>query len=378
MKQLRTPKGSVSVTEDRGRIRIRWTYQQKRYSLNHSFVSVTNHLSARKLALQIEQDIALGHFDPSLLKYGSNGNKPEVKPEGFTALFEYWVKNYKQMDCDVHTNYNSTRNMIRNWGKVSPGNLVTKINSMPNSPVTFNRRLTILKAFVDWLVEQKIWDRNPLLSVKRRKQQKVKQDKREPFTVEEISKILAAVRTNAACSNYASTKHSFYYPFLYFLFKTGVRNAEAVGLRVKHIDRDKKMIHIWEVLARSLKSTTAKNRVRKSTKNEKERLLPLTSDLEAVLKPLLVGKNPDDLVFHSPTGKAIDDKNFRERIFKKVLKHLGIKERVLYAVRHTFGSRCIDQGMTPVMTAFLMGNNPETALRRYTHQLNIPSDLPGI
>jgi integrase len=30
------------------------------------------------------------------------------------------------------------------------------------------------------------------------------------------------------------------------------------------------------------------------------------------------------------------------------------------------------------MTAFLMGNNPETALKRYTHQINIPKDLPDI
>jgi len=64
--------------------------------------------------------------------------------------------------------------------------------------------------------------------------------------------------------------------------------------------------------------------------------------------------------------------------FKKVLLSLGIDERVLYACRHTFGSRCIDEGVSPVMTAFLMGNNPETTLRNYTHQLNIPDNLPVI
>jgi integrase len=30
------------------------------------------------------------------------------------------------------------------------------------------------------------------------------------------------------------------------------------------------------------------------------------------------------------------------------------------------------------MTAFLMGNNPETALRNYTHQITIPKELPNI
>lgn len=118
----------------------------------------------------------------------------------------------------------------------------------------------------------------------------VKDEKREPFTFPEIVKILSAIKNDEACTKYASTRHSFYYPFIYFLSKTGVLNAEAVGLRVKHVDTDKKMIYIKEVLARTLKSTTSKNRVRKSTKNEKERTLPLTPDLKQVLLPLLAGK----------------------------------------------------------------------------------------
>jgi integrase len=336
-------------------------------------------LAAKKLALQIEQDIALGQFDTTLSRYtGKKSTSSKLSALNFTDLFEHWVKNYKQMDCEVHTNYNSTRNMIRKWGKVDSSNIVQKLNSTKNAAVTYNRRLTILKDFCSWIVTQQIWDRNPLLLVKRKKVKTVKPVKREPFTESEIKQVLDAFKNNTACSRYAATKHSFYYPFMYFLFKTGVRNAEAIGLRVKHIDHENKVIHIKEVLARTLKSTTSKNRVRKSTKNEKERVLPLTPDLMQVLAPLIEGKLPDDLVFYSPTGKAIDDNNFRKRIFTKVLDHLGIPVRVLYATRHTFGSRCIDEGITPVMTAFLMGNNPETALRRYTHQINIPKSLPEL
>jgi integrase len=83
-------------------------------------------------------------------------------------------------------------------------------------------------------------------------------------------------------------------------------------------------------------------------------------------------------LFQSFNGLAIDDRMFQRRVFKPILKQLNIEDRVLYACRHTFGSRCIDAGITPVMTAFLMGNNPETALRNYTHQITIPRDLPNI
>jgi integrase len=371
-------KGTVSITVYKERIRLRWRYSSRRFSLNLSAATELNMLQAKKLALQIEQDLILGSFDESLFKYNGKQAITSNKGKSFTENFEYWVKNYKQMDCEVHTNYHSTRNMIRKWGKVDASNVVKKLNAETNAAVTYNRRLTILRGFIDWLVEQQVWEANPLTSVQRKRVKAKKLPTREPFTTEEIGKILEAFRTNSACSPYSNTKHEFYYPFIYFLLKTGVRNAEAIGLRIRHVDFEAKQIHIREVLARTLKCTGAHNRVRKSTKNEKERILPLTSDLVTLLRPLVEKREPDDLVFLSPQKKSMDDENFRKRVFYPVLDYLGIRRRVVYACRHTFGSRCIDSGITPVMTAFLMGNNPETALRRYTHQLSIPDTLPGI
>jgi integrase len=147
---------------------------------------------------------------------------------------------------------------------------------------------------------------------------------------------------------------------------------------VGSVDVKLERILIKEVLARTVKGTHAEARVRKETKNGKERMLPLSPELKAVLVPLLEGKEADDLVFTSPTGVAIDDRMFQRRVFKPVLRALGIKERVLYACRHTFGSRCIQEGINPVVTAFLMGNNPETALRNYTHLIDLPSSLPKL
>lgn len=375
----KSPKGSVGITNADGRIRLRWKYQDKRYSMSLLAYSKTNLLQARKLALQIEQDMITDVFDTTLVKYsGKNTQSPSSQGKSFVTLFEQWVSSYKQMDCELHTNYNSTRNMIKKWGIVKPENILSKINAETFCPGTYNRRLTILKGFVNWLVQQAIWKQNPLLSVQAKKFRKIKQLKREPFTEPEITQILNAFKNDSFCPQYSFHKHSHYYPFIYFLFKTGVRNAEAIGLRVGSINLVQQVIEIKEVLARTLKSTSSVNRVRKETKNGKERLLPLTTDLLQVLPPLLKGKGKDDLVFLSPNGKAIDDKNFQNRIFKKILKELKMPERVLYACRHTFGSRCIDQGITPVMTAFLMGNNPETALRNYTHQINLPKDLPEI
>jgi integrase len=157
-----------------------------------------------------------------------------------------------------------------------------------------------------------------------------------------------------------------------------VRNAEAVGLRVSSLDFEKNTITISEALARSVKGTHSAARVRKETKNGKIRLLPFTEDLKEVLLPLVHGRGQDELVFSSYTGLPIDDRMFQRRVFSVILNKLNIPHRVLYACRHTFGSRCIDSGINPVLTAFLMGSNPETVLRNYIHMINLPKELPKI
>ena len=282
------------------------------------------------------------------------------------------------MDCEKHTNYNSVRNMLKNWGKIEQNNIHKKLNAEVFCAGTYNRRLTMLKEFVKWLIKKGIWTFNALEDINAKRIKKIKHTKRTPFSEIEIKRILDAFKKDTYTPKSSAFKHSHYYPFIYFIFKTGVRNAEAIGLRVGNIDINLRLIHIKEVLARSLKSTSAAKRIRKETKNGKERRLPLSPDLLKIINPLLKGKGDDDLVFQSQTGLSIDDNNFQKRIFKKILKELKIEERVLYACRHTFGSRCIDSGITPVMTAFLMGNNPETALRNYTHQINLPKDLPKV
>ena len=62
-------KGNVSISDADDRIRLRWRYQSKRYSINLSSYTKTNLLKAKKIALNIEHDIANEKFDYSLNKY---------------------------------------------------------------------------------------------------------------------------------------------------------------------------------------------------------------------------------------------------------------------------------------------------------------------
>ena len=377
---LKNTKGAVSLTDWKGRVRMRWRHLGTRYSLTLFPNNKKGLLQAKKLALEIESDLFNDRFDVTLCKY--KGIEPPLEVEQpiktLVEQFEYWVREYKQMDCNKNVDYYHLRNTLRKWGAFDQDTILTRLNNETFGAKTYNNRLGILRNFSKWLMKQGVWSVDPLEEVSRKRVKKTVKPQRIPFTLEEIAKILRAFKDNTFCRRASRYPHSFYYPFIYFLFKTGVRPAEAIGLRVGSVDLTQRIIHIREVLARTVRGTNQGVRVRKETKNGKERLLPLTEDLLSVIQPMLVGKQSDELVFHSFSGGAIDDRMFQRRVFKPILRNLGIGDRDLYACRHTFGSRCIDQGITPVMTAFLMGNNPETALRNYTHQINLPKDLPRL
>jgi integrase len=372
-------KGSVSIENITNRIRLRWRFQKKRYSLNLFHFTKSNLLQAKKIALQIENDIVSGAFDLTLEKYKPSALQEQIETrKSLVEHFQVWVKDYRNMDCERDIDYNSTRNMMLKWGDFDISTARKHFNKETFGASTYNRRLNLLKLFFNWAKNTKIVMENPFEDVLPRKIRKTEKSNKKPFTEDEIKKILFAFKNDTFSPTNVKWKHSHYFPFIYFIFKTGVRNAEAVGLRVASIDIDRNLIHIKEVLARTLKGTNAAARIRKETKNGKSRVIPLTEDLREILLPIIKSRKADDLVFISPTGKAIDDNQFQKRVFSKILKELKIEHRALYACRHTAISRFIQSGINPVTTAFLVGNNPQTALRNYTHLLNLPTDLPKV
>lgn len=372
-------KGTVSIENIGKRIRLRWRFQKTRFSLSLFHFTKASLQEAKKISLLIENDMLAGTFDVSLGRYKPAALLQAFQPDkSLVEHFEVWVKDYRNMDCEKDIDYYSTRSMLKRWGHFDVSTVVLHFSKETFAPKTYNRRLTLLRSFFTWAKKTGITVENPLEDVLPKKTRKTEKPNRKPFTEEDIKKILGAIKNNEFCSKHTLFKHSHYYSFVYFLFKTGARNAEAVGLRVQNVNLLTNTIHIKEVLARSIKGTNAAARVRKDTKNGKHRVFPLTEDLKSILEPLVTNKKPDDLVFPSHTGLAIDDSMFQKRILRKILNGLNIEHRVLYACRHTFNSRCIEAGINPVTTAFLMGNNPETALRNYTHLISLPDKLPSI
>ncbi|MBD0309826.1 MAG: site-specific integrase [Microcoleus sp. T1-bin1] len=229
---------------------------------------------------------------------------------------------------------------------------------------TFNERLWLLKRMSCWAVDEGLLSANPWLKIKPRKNIKkiVK-----PFSRDEATRIIAGFE-----EIYPTLS-----PFAKFLFLSGCRMSEAIGLLWKHVDFQRGEICICE----SLSPQPGKNyeRVRKETKTGSVRFLKINSELTKVFEQVsLASKNSEDVIFKNPTGtNFVDCHNFR-RSWRKVLSVLEIPYRCPHTIRHSFASHAIEQGIPLTGVAYLLGHSDTRMVAQtYGHLVNRPS-LPQI
>ena len=221
-----------------------------------------------------------------------------------------------------------------------------------------------MKSVAAWAVAEGLLTVNPWLKVKPRKATK---EIVKPFSQGEAVKIIAGFEES----------YPAWTPFAKFLFLSGCRISEAIGLQWKHVDFVRGEICISESLPRSLDKTY--QRVRKSTKTGSVRFLKINAELTKVLKQVLPArKNLEELVFKNPTGtNHIDCHNFRRR-WKKVLDSAKVPYRCPHVVRHSFASHAIEQGIPLTGVAYLLGHSDTRMVAQtYGHLINRPS-LPNI
>lgn len=388
-------KRTVTVDNQNDKIRLRFSYLSNRYRISTGLdYNEKNLILVEAVKKRIIQDIVGNNLDTTLGLYKKmmRGETTPVssehtvnKPAGadiyttYMRWIDYKVKRREISDDPVPSNYHYAGQVLRTWGNTDLAEVQQKLMEMEYSPSAYNDRLTCLRNFFEWCVVKGIYDTNPLKDIPRKKGNRLISANRRPFTEEELHRIIKAYETDQFCPKRSRYKHSHYAPFIKFMVFTGVRNAEAVGLRVGKVDFKNRTIMIDEVLARTRDGSHSSARVVKETKTGNVRLLPMNDQVYDLLFPLCDGKSRDSLVFVSPMGNMIDDRMLQQRTFKPILRELGIKDRVLYALRHSFSTRALQQGMTVYEVAQLMGHaSIETTMRNYIHLVNRPKNLPGL
>jgi integrase len=318
-------------------LRLRWNYEGKKKALS---LGVRDNLVGRAFAekkrAEISMDLVSGHYDPTLLKY--RPRKLGTNPTEITAveLFEkysaFTIKD-KGLAPGSIDRYKAIASKLRECLKDKPAHQVTEtvaknaVAVMSETLIgqTVKTYLFSIRACWDWsrgkyhLAEGSNPWQNCIDRVKVLAKQQPK-----PFSIAELQVIIGAFANHPQYSHYTE--------FVIFLANTACRPGEAAGLRWEHLGADYSTAWIGESISR---------RNRKDTKTGKARTIRLNPTLTKLLTDRyeLIKPQPDDLVFPSPRGVAIDDHNFCNRVWKLILASCNIEYRVLYNLRHSGISR---------------------------------------
>ena len=374
-KKTRNKKGTVAVNQRKGMLRLRWRHQGHPYemALGMSDTPLNRHLAQGK-ASEIQADIAYGRFDATLAKYKDQVDEAVAPVLTSADLFQQYIDHRRQEGTSgqaIAARYQPMLSNLKRFNQriedTTTARAFVEVLRDRQSPRIANQNLALLKSFGQWCVDQGLSLDNPYAPIKPIKGS-AQHHKRRPFNRHELEAFFNALRSDPVYYCYSD--------FCYVMLSLGLRPSETIGLRWQHIDLEGKRITICESLSRSEDGKTAGYaRQRKTTKTANTRVLPLNDRLVALLQGRRTAQSqPDDLVFTTKTGVAIDDHNFRERVWKRTCERAGIEYRPPYTSRHTFLSHGIEyEGWSLPQAAQIAGHtSTRMVAETYGHMINQP------
>jgi integrase len=220
------------------------------------------------------------------------------------------------------------------------------------------RCLNHLSTAVAWGIRHRVikLDQNPYLGMGREVKPKSSPPGADAFTTDIKEKILDTFLT--------SHFYDHYYPFVYFLFLTGCRPSEAIGLRWIDIASDYSAVHFTGSIVRV--KWKAVRMI--GSKTNRVRSFPVNSELKDLLEACSRGViDLNQLVFPSIGDPAIPIhyENFYNRAWKSIVTPIVKRNTTPYSCRDTFITDQIAAGFPIAAIAKWVDNSPRMISDRY-------------
>jgi integrase len=366
----KTLKGHASIQVSNGWLRIRFPRnlfdgKVKVMALGLSDTKQGRQEAERKLA-EIQSDILFGRFDSTLDRYRPQWQKSEYR-DGIEKLYPtltlmgLWrdYLDYKRpllKESTLHYLENAVTAYLDRSGVDSPYNALELREWLLKQTTEgqAKRVLTHVNAAFKWgLKHDRVKGRNPYEGMASELKHNYERDS-EPnaFTPEEKTRILSA---------FASERPD-YYPFVYFLFATGCRPSEAIGLRWGDVAADCSRITFDGGIYRLSNGKAIRQ---KGSKNNKRREFPCNAALKSFIEGLrLDGGRPTDLIFPSPQGKVINYANFSSGAWDRLVNPVK-PDTTPYSCRDTFITEQVAKGIPIAVVAKWVDNSATVIERSY-------------
>jgi len=212
-------------------------------------------------------------------------------------------------------------------------------------PQSINRKLSALRTYYKFLLKRGYLKHNPL--------QKIiapKSGSKLPLTARDTE--MKDLLTEEPFSNdYQGQSDKM---IILLLYHTGMRRNELIELKWKDFEWDK---HRFKVLG----------------KGNKERFIPMSTDLEKALADFKrlqdssLDKNDLGFVLLSPKGNQLYPKYVYNIVNRYMSKYTSLEKRSPHILRHSFATHLSDRGADLNAIKTLLGHSSLAATQIYTH-----------
>jgi integrase len=173
---------------------------------------------------------------------------------------------------------------------------------------------------------------------------KVKRSDVDPFTLDEVQRILQQVRADFRA----------YYTVR---FLTGLRTGEIDGLKWKYVDFDRRLILVRETIVYGEEDCTKTE----SSQRDVQMSQPVYDALRAQEQAT---RGLSEFVFCNRDGHPLDHNNVTNRVWYPLLRRLGFEPRRPYQTRHTAATLWLAAGESPEWIRSQLGHSTTEMLFR--------------
>ncbi len=147
----------------------------------------------------------------------------------------------------------------------------------------------------------------------------------------------------------------------------GLRLGEVCALRVSDIDFQNGTVSIEHAVQRVRQNGKTKLIIQTPKSGKSVRVIPLPNDMMAYLKKAVSGLSQNAYILTGRTDKPMEPRTY-QYYFESVLRRCGVRKRSYHTLRHTYATRCIENGIDVKSVSEMLGHaDVTTTLRLYVH-----------
>jgi integrase len=338
----------------------------------------TNRKRLQKALDRIETEIAIGNFDyaktfgkplapsdesaepdvqPAMASMGGFASRPAHTPlftefanQWFTENAVQWRRSYCITQRGALDKYLIPHFGAKTLGEITKADVLgfradlAKMQGRKADATLSNRRVNAVMKPLRQILNEAADRFEFNTSFRNIKPLKIKRSDVMPFSLQEVHAILERVRPD-------------YKPYFTVRFFTGMRTGEVHGLKWKYIDFEHRLILVRESIVLGEEDDLKTD--------GSQRDIHMTQMVYEALRAQFerTGK-AHGYVFANQSGNPLDNKNFINRVWAPLLRHLGLTHRKAYQMRHTAATLWLASGESPEWIARQLGHTSTEMLFR--------------